>query len=73
MTVIHTTATLDGVEYDYAYSDAGRYVCRNGARYTEAYDPLNSGRTYTEGDPIPPDERTEESEILDILLGGSDD
>ena len=73
MTVIHTTTVIDGVEYDYAYSDAGQYVCRDGQQWTEAVDPLNSGRRYTEGDPIPSEERTEDSEILDILLGGGHD
>ena len=73
--VIKTTRTLNGIEYDYTYSDAGRYVVRDGASYEEAYDPLNSGRVYTEGDIIADDEgeRHEAEEILEVLLGGSDD
>ena len=70
--VIYETRTIDGVEYDYAYSDSGRYLVRGDQKWEEAYNPLNSGRTYTEGDPIPESEG-EAEEILDILLGGQDD
>lgn len=69
--VIKTTRTLNGIEYDYTYSDAGRYVVRDGASYDEAYDPLNSGRVYTEGGKI--EAESEAEEVLDILLGGFDD
>ena len=50
------------MEYDYTYSDTGMMIERNGARYSEALDPLNSGREYTETDePIESvDEATEE-------------
>lgn len=51
------------------YSDAGRYVVRDGVEYGEACDPAEFGRTYTEGDLIPEDE-AEAAEILDIILGG---
>ena len=71
--VIQTTRTLNGFEYDYTYSDAGRYVVRDGVSYDEAYDPLNSGRVYTEGDIIADDTEGEAEEILEILLGGTDD
>ncbi len=51
------------------YSDAGRYVVRDGVEYTEACDPAEYGRTYTEGDLIPEDD-AEAAEILNIILGG---
>lgn len=51
------------------YSDAGRYVVRNGVEYSEACDPAEFGRTYTEGEFMPVDD-AEAAEILDILLGG---
>lgn len=38
------------------YSDAGRYVVRDGAEYSEACDPAEFGRTYTEGDLMPDEE-----------------
>lgn len=50
------------------YSDANRYVVRDGVEYSEACDPAEFGRTYTEGDLIPVDE-TEAQEILNILMG----
>ena len=56
MSVKYSTKIIDGIEYDYAYSDEGRYLIREGIPYTEAIDPLNSGRKYTEGDIIPSDE-----------------
>lgn len=46
--VIKTTKTLWGVTYDYACSDEGRMVERDGVRYCEALDPLGSDRVYTE-------------------------
>lgn len=51
-------------EFEYRYSDEGRYLLRDGAEYTEAWDPIGSGRKYTEGDIIPvepdPEERPPE-------------
>lgn len=51
------------------YSDVGRYVVRDGEVFSEACDPAEFGRTYTEGDLMPVDD-AEAAEILDILLGG---
>ena len=70
--VIYETRTLNGVEYDYAYSDEGRYLIRDGRQYETVYNPLGSGRTYEEGDPIPPEEGDAQA-VLNILLGGPDD
>lgn len=53
------------------YSDAGRYVVRDGISYEEACDPAEFGRTYTEGDVIPETD-TDAEEILDIILGGAE-
>lgn len=73
MAIVRTTVTINGHQYDYTYSDAGRYVVRDGVSYDEAYDPLNSGRVYTEGEIIATDEEADAGEVLDVLLGGSDD
>lgn len=48
--IVKTTKTINGVEYDYTYSDSGMMIERNGARYSEALDPIGSGREYTETD-----------------------
>ena len=48
--IVKTTKAINGIEYDYTYSDAGMMIERNGARYSEAIDPLSSGRDYIETD-----------------------
>lgn len=48
--IIQTTKEINGAVYDYAYSDSGFMIERDGVRYSEAVDPLGSGRTYTETD-----------------------
>ena len=48
--IIQTTKEINGVVYDYAYSDSGYMIERDGVRYSEAVDPLDSGRIYTETD-----------------------
>lgn len=60
---------VNGVDFIRTYSDSGRYVVRDGVEYSEACDPAEYGRTYTEGDYIE-DESTAE-EIVNILTGGA--
>ena len=50
--IIQTTKEINGVLYDYAYSDSGYMIERDGVRYSEAIDPLDSGRLYTETDEL---------------------
>ena len=57
------------------YSNAGRYVVRDGVEYSEACDPAEFGRQYTEGNLMPDDERTDiadKAEAYDILMGVSE-
>lgn len=63
------TITVDGRELTRTWSDAGRYVVREGVSYGEAIDPAELGRTYTEGD-VMEDEATAE-ELLEIIVGGT--
>ena len=52
------------------YSDSGYYIQRDGVRYAEAIDPLDSGRTYTETDDlIESDPDKIKAEAYDILTG----
>lgn len=64
---------VNGRDYVRTYSDAGRYVVRDGVSYSEACDPAEFGRVYTEGDLMPEDERMDETqakaEAYDILMG----
>lgn len=71
MAVVTETFTAGGITFTRNYSDAGRYVVRDGISYSEACDPAESGRTYTEGELMPEDETTAE-ELLDILTGGAE-
>lgn len=59
---------VNGRDFIRTYSDANRFVVRDGVEYSEACDPAELGRTYTEGDVMPTDEG-EAQEILDIILG----
>ena len=48
--IIQTTKEINGVIYSYTYSDSGYMIERDGVRYSEAVDPIDSGRLYTETD-----------------------
>ena len=62
--IIKTTKEISGIVYDYAYSDIGMMIERDGVRYSEAIDPLSSGRLYTETDE-PIDVGTKEESLED--------
>ena len=62
--IIQTTKEINGVVYDYAYSDSGYMIERDGVLYSEAVDPLDSGRVYTETDE-PIDVGTREESVED--------
>lgn len=69
--IITEIVTIDGKQFTYNYSNEGRYVVRDGVSYETAYDPVELGRTYTEGDLIPQQEPTEEefAEVGKVLMG----
>ena len=62
--IIQTTKEINGVMYAYTYSDSGYMIERDGVRYSEAVDPLDSGRVYTETDE-PIDMGTDEATMED--------
>lgn len=62
--------TIGSTAFIRTYSDAGRYVVRDGISYEEAIDPAELGRTYTEGEPI--EDNATADELLDILTGESE-
>lgn len=68
--IITETYMLNGREFTRTYSDANRYVVRDGIEYSEANDPSEFGRTYTEGDVM--EENTDAEEIVNILTGVSE-
>ena len=64
--------TINGKAFVRTYSDSGYMVERDGVRYSEAIDPAELGRTYTEtDDPIEPDmtETEEKARAYDVLMG----
>ena len=64
--IIQTTKEINGVVFAYTYSDSGFMIERDGVRYSEAVDPLDSGRVYTETDePIDTLEMTTEERLQD--------
>ena len=73
--IITEMVTLNGREFIRATSDSGMMIERDGARYSEAYDPVGLGRLYTETDEPIPDEAggmtgTEaKAAAFDILMG----
>ena len=65
--------TINGRQFQRTWSDAGFLIERNGAHYSEAVDPIDSGRTYTETEvPMETEPMTETEEkamAYDILTG----
>lgn len=72
--IITENVTIRDREFIRTYSDEGRYVVRDGVSYSEAIDPIGTGRVYTEGD-IMPEETIDMTEVeakakaYDILVG----
>ena len=60
----------DGVRLVRNYSDAGKYITRDGVIYEEAIDPENTGRQYEETDEYIPVENLTPEEALSIITGG---
>lgn len=71
--IVTETYELNGRQFVRTYSDANRYVVRDGVEYSEANDPAEFGRTYTEGN-LMTDEEIESNaqEILNIIMGVSE-
>lgn len=46
--IITENVIINGTEFVRTYSDKGYYVEREGVQYSEAIDPIGSGREYTE-------------------------
>lgn len=64
--IVQTTQEINGVVYAYTYSDSGFMIERDSVCYSEAVDPLDSGRVYTETDePIETPEMTTEERLQD--------
>lgn len=62
--------TIRGSEFRRTYSDTNM-VTRDGVEYSEAVDPIDTDRVYTESTTPLSDEITAQ-EALDIIVGGED-
>ena len=61
--IVKENIEIGGKNFVKQYSDGGFYIERDGAKYSEAIDPADIERTYTETDePIETDERKTEAE-----------
>ena len=49
--IIAEIISENGIEYLYTYSSLGWEIERDGIRYGDAIDPVDSGRTYIEVEP----------------------
>lgn len=58
----------NGVQFKKTWSDANYLIERDGAKYSEAVDPIGVERTYTETtEPIDPQDNITGDEILSML------
>lgn len=71
MAIVTEHFDVNGRDFIRTYSDAHRYVVRDGVSYSEACDPAEFGRTYTEGEVMEDETEAEAEEILNILTGGA--
>ena len=73
MAIVQEHFTVDEHDFIRTYSDAGMMIHGGSPEgdYSEACDPAELGRTYTETD-IPIEDDTDAEEVLNILLGGAE-
>lgn len=57
MAIKQTHFDVEGRDFVRTISTSGRYVVRDGVSYSEACDPAEYGREYTEGDYMPAEDR----------------
>lgn len=66
--LVKENIAIGGRAFVKTYSDAGFYIERDGARYSEAIDPADIPRTYTETDePVEDDSELTVSDTLGML------
>lgn len=60
--------TINGIQFQRTWSDANYLIERDGARYSEAVDPIGIERTYTEtNEPIDSQNDITSDEFLSML------
>lgn len=66
--IVTEQLTINGRAFVRTYSDSGRMIERDGELYTEATDPADMGRTYTE---TAEEITLSDAEALAIIMGGA--
>lgn len=59
--------TINGIQFKKTWSDANYLIERNGAKYSEAVDPIDVERTYTETTELIDSQDITGDEILSML------
>ena len=62
---------INGTQFQHVWSDDNRVLCRDGQQWSDVYDPIDANEEYAEGEKM--DDEATAIEVLDILLGGTDD
>lgn len=70
--IIQATKEINGVMYAYAYSDSGFIIERDGVRYSEAVDPIDTNRTYVETDKLIEVEKLSEGAAAEQDISGDE-
>ena len=74
--IVKENIEIGGKDFVKQYSDGGFYIERDGEKYSEAIDPSEFGRTYTETDiPVEAEATTETEQkaaAFDYLTGRSE-
>ena len=67
--IITETITINGREFIKNYSDEGKYVVREGVKYSEAIDPVGFDRVYTESEEYmeDPEKEISDDEFISML------
>lgn len=77
--IVKENIEISGRSFTKQYSDSGFYIERDGVQYSEAIDPSEFGRTYTETDipveaeliePQPETDIQQKAEAYDYLING---
>lgn len=64
--IVKENIEISGKQFVKTFSNAGNYIERDGAKYSEAIDPVEIPREYTETD-VPIEEETEDLTVTDTL------
>ena len=64
--IVKENIEISGKDFVKQYSDSGFYIERDGVQYSEAIDPSEFGRTYTETDiPVEDDGELNTGDVLE--------